>query len=67
MNHLTETHEHKFEIHNMVLSSQSISLRLPTRYIFIFLFFIFYFFIFLFFLLLDSLGQRSQTGINAVY
>ena len=26
--HLTETHEHNFEIHNIVLSSQSISLTL---------------------------------------
>ena len=28
--HLTETHEHNFEIHSIVLSSQSISLKLPS-------------------------------------
>ena len=29
--HLTETHEHNFEIHNIVLSSQSISLTSPNN------------------------------------
>ena len=28
--HLMETHEHNLEIHNIVLSSQSISLRIIT-------------------------------------
>ena len=31
--HLSEAHEHNFEIHNLVLSSQSISLRHDDKHV----------------------------------